>query len=126
MGRDLRIRHRVALELSVDDAAERLEPEEWDLDDLLVAMAAGVARPLRTIHGMVLDTERDRLSETLQSFSDGIDELVEGYWIAMASPRVPRAGPMLGRRPSLNALVELQTMAEHARLLAAQLRSEGL
>ena len=45
---------------------------------------------------------------------------------ATASPRVPRAGVLHGPRPSLNALVELKTMAEHARMVAAQLRSEGL
>ncbi len=122
----MRIRHRVALELDMDPETDQLEPEEWDLDDLLVAMAAGLARPLRTIHGMVLDTEQDRLSVTLQAFSEGVDELAEGYWIATASPRVPRATGLCGPRPSLNLLVELETLAEHARRVAAHLRSEGL
>jgi hypothetical protein len=122
----MQIRRRVALELDVDPETDQLEPEAWDLDDLLVAMAAGLARPLRTIHGMVLDTEQDRLSVTLEAFSDGIDELAEGYWIATASPRVPRAAALRGPRPSLNLLVELETLAEHARRVAAALRSEGL
>jgi|SRR5215471_8895372 len=122
----MRVRHRVALELDVDQEHDQVEPEEWDLDDLLVAMAAGFARPLRTIHGMVLDTERDRLSVTLQAFSDGIDELAEGYWIATASPRLPRAATLSEPRPSLCLLVELETIAEHARRVAALLRSEGL
>ena len=123
----MRIRHRVALKLDIDQDTHPVEPEEWDLDDLLVAMAAGFARPLRTIHGMVLDTEHDRLSVTLQAFSDGVDELAEGYWIATASPRVPRAAKGEREpRPSLCLLVELETIAEHARRLAALLRSEGL
>jgi hypothetical protein len=122
----MRITHRVALELDVDEDPDQLEPEEWDLEDLLVALAAGLARPLRTIHGMVLDTERDRLSVTLQAISEGIDELVDGYWIATASPRLPRPAGCRGPRPSLGLLVELEAIAEHARHVARHLQCEGL
>lgn len=122
----MRITHRVALELDVDQDPDQVVPEEWDLEDLLVALAAGLARPLRTIHGMVLDTERDRLSVTLQAISQGIDELVEGYWIATASPGMPRPSGCHGARPSLGLMVELEAISQHARQVAQHLQSEGL
>lgn len=122
----MRITGRVALELDVDQEPDQLEPEEWDLEDLLVALAAGLARPLRTIHGMVLDTERDRLSVTLAAISEGIDEAVVGYWNATASPGLPGPAGPREPRPSLGLLVELEAIADHARHVADRLLSEGL
>lgn len=121
----VRSRHRVALELDIDEDPARLEPEAWDLHDLQVALAAGLARPLRMIHGLVLDTERDRLSVTLQAIAEGIDEVVQGYWMLSAAPT--RGQPVVGaRRPSIELLIELQAIAEHAERAAGQLSEQGL
>jgi hypothetical protein len=121
----MHIKRRVALELDVHGETDQVEPEEWDLEDLLSAMAAGLARPLRTIHGMVLDTERDRLSETLRAISDSLQEVVEGFWISTSSPSIPRGTPDAGR-PSLLLLVELEAVAEQARRVATHLNQSGL
>jgi hypothetical protein len=122
----VRNRHRVALELDIDEDPAHLEPEAWDLQDLQVALAAGLARPLRMIHGLVLDTERDRLSVTLQAIADGIGEVVQGYWMVSATPTCPPAGASPGLRPSIELLVELQAIAEHAERAACQLHQQGL
>lgn len=119
----VRNKHRVALELDIDDDPAQLEPEAWDLGDLQVALAAGLARPLRMIHGLVLDTERDRLSVTLQAIGQGIGEVVDGYWTVSA---VPRPRQPAGARPSIELLVELQAIAQHACRAAGHLRREGL
>ena len=121
-----RIKHRIALELDVDEDPCQLEPEAWDLNDLQAALAAGLARPLRMIHGMVLDTEQDRLSVTLQAIAEGIDEVVHGYWIASASPNSPRTLSSRRRRPSLELLVELDALAQHAHSAACRLHEQGL
>src|SRR5262245_58718951 len=120
-----RIKHRIALELDVDEDPCQLEPEAWDLNDLQQALAAGLARPLRMIHGMVLDTEQDRLSVTLRAIAEGIDEVVHGYWIASASPNSPRTLSN-HRRPTLELLVELDALAQHAHRTACRLHEQGL
>jgi hypothetical protein len=103
-----------------------LEPEAWDLNDLQIALAAGLARPLRMIHGMVLDTERDRLSVTVQAIAEGIGEVVQGYWMVSATPACPQAVATRVPRPSIELLVELQAIAEHAERAAGHLRERGL
>src|SRR5215831_3589029 len=110
----VRSKHRVALELDIDEDPAHLEPEAWDLHDLQLALAAGLARPLRMIHGLVLDTEQDRLSVTLQMIAEGIAEVVHGHWIVSATPRAPRSLTDRRPRPSLELLVELEAIAEHA------------
>jgi hypothetical protein len=122
----VRNRHRVALELDIDEDPAHLEPEAWDLQDLQVALAAGLARPLRMIHGVVLDTERDRLSATLLAIADGIGEVVQGYWTVSATPTCPPAGASRGPRPTIELLVELQAIAEHAQRAACHLQQQGL
>jgi hypothetical protein len=122
----VRSKHRVALELDIDEDPAHLEPEAWDLQDLQVALAAGLARPLRMIHGLVLDTERDRLSVTLRAIAEGIGEVVQGYWTISATPTCPQPVASRGPRPSIELLVELQAIAEHAERAASQLREQGL
>ena len=122
----VRNKHRVALELDIDEDPAHLEPEAWDLQDLQVALAAGLARPLRMIHGLVLDTERDRLSVTLQSIAEGIGEAVQGYWNISATPTCSQPAAGRGPRPSIELLVELQAIAEHAGRAACQLHEQGL
>lgn len=122
----VRNRHRVALELDIDEDPAHLEPEAWDLRDLQVALAAGLARPLRMIHGLVLDTERDHLSVTLGAIAEGIGEVVHGYWMISATPTSPDSAAGSRPRPSIELLVELQAIAEHAQRAACQLRQQGL
>ena len=121
----VRNKHRVALELDIDEHPAHIEPEAWDLHDLQVALAAGLARPLRMIHGLVLDTEQDRLSVTLQAIAEGIEEVVQGYWIISSVRDAPRPASR-APRPSIELLVELQAIAEHAGRAAHQLRDQGL
>jgi len=122
----VRSKHRVALELDIDEDLARLEPEAWELRDFQGALAAGFARPLRMIHGLVLDTERDHLSVTLRAIADGIGDVVQGYWMLSAT-RTPPV-PVLARspRPSIELLVELQALAEHAERAACRLNEHGL
>ena len=122
----VRNRHRVALELDIDEDPARLEPEAWDLQDLQVALAAGLARPLRMIHGLVLDTERDRMSVTLQAIAEGIGEVVQGYWMVSATPTCTPSAASRGQRPTIELLVELQAIAEHAERAACRLQQQGL
>lgn len=122
----MRIKHRIALELDVDEEPYQLEPEAWDLRDLQVALAAGLARPLRMIHGVVLDTERDRLSLTLEAIAEGIDELVQAYWMASATPDRKRRHAPGCPRPSIELLVELEAVAQHAHQVAEQLQAQGI
>jgi len=122
----VRSKHRVALELDIDEDPAHLEPEAWDLHDLQVALAAGLARPLRMIHGLVLDTEQDRLSVTLQAIAEGIGEVVQGYWMISATPRCSQPAAARGPRPSIELLIELQAIAEHAERAAGNLREQGL
>jgi hypothetical protein len=121
-----RVKHRIALELDVDEEPYQLEPEAWDLRDLQVALAAGLARPLRMIHGMVLDTEQDRLSVMLEAIAEGIDEVVQGYWIASASPDRQPATQASRPRPTIELLVELDAIAEHAHQAARHLQDQGI
>ena len=120
-----RSNHRVALELDIDEDPAHLEPEAWDLCDLQTALAAGLARPLRMIHGLVLDTERDRLSVTVQAIAEGIGEVVQGYWAISAAPTCPRSAAARPR-PTIELLVELQAIAEQAERAAGHLREQGL
>jgi len=122
----VRSKHRVALELDIDEDPARLEPEAWDLQDLQVALAAGLARPLRMVHGLVLDTERDRLSVTLRAIAEGIGEVVQGHWAVSATRTCTPSAASRGPRPSIELLVELQAIAEHAERAACQLGRQGL
>jgi hypothetical protein len=122
----VRSKHRVALELDIDEDPAHLEPEVWDLHDLQVALAAGLARPLRMIHGLVLDTERDRLSVTLQAIAEGIGDVVQGYWMISATPTCPQSAATRTRRPAIELLIELEAIADHAERAAGQLREHGL
>jgi hypothetical protein len=122
----VRNRHRVALELDIDEDPAHLEPEAWDLQDLQAALAAGLARPLRMVHGLVLDTERDRLSVMLQAIADGIGEVVQGCWMISASPTCTPSPASHRPRPTIELLVELQAIAEHAGRAASRLQQQGL
>ncbi|HEY4025024.1 MAG TPA: hypothetical protein VGO86_01230 [Candidatus Dormibacteraeota bacterium] len=114
-------RHRVALELEVDRRPDEIEPEDWDLHDLAVALDRGVARPVRTIRGLVVDPENDRLSITLAALADDIDEITQPQWLARASMGLTTARPAGTPRLSLELLVILDQFAASTRHLARRL-----
>jgi hypothetical protein len=122
----MRNRHRVALELDIDEHPAQIEPEAWDLHDLQAALAAGLARPRRMIHGLVLDTERDRLSDTLAAIAEGIEGVVHGYWALSATPRTARPAASGQPRPSIELLVELEAIAGQAQRAARALQDQGI
>jgi hypothetical protein len=120
-------RHRVALELEVDDRAGAIDPEDWDLDQLVHALRSGHARPLRTIQGLVVDAEHDRQSSMLTAIADDLDEAAELQWLA-SSTMHPAIARVAARRPrpSLEVLVDLQGLAAWARRIAGKLERQGL
>ena len=115
----------MALELEVEQDSESADPEDWDLRHLFRALRAGAAKPLRTIRGLVIDTEHDRLSGTLDAVAEDIVETVELHWLASARPWPAIAGG-LRVRPSLEVLVELEELAAATRRIARRLQAEGL
>lgn len=117
--------HRVALELEVDEDRDSAEPEDWDLPHLSRALRAGVAKPVRTIRGLVIDSEHDRLSGTLDAVAEDLVETVELQWLASSKPWPAIAGA-LQVRPSLEVLVELEELAAATRRIARRLQAEGL
>ena len=125
LSRDLRTNHRVALELEVVEDSDAAEPEDWDLRYLERAVRAGVATPLRTIQGLVIDSENDRLSRTLEAVADDLDEQVQLHWLASARPW-PKIAWTLHRRPSIEALVELERLSAGIRRVACRLSRESL
>jgi hypothetical protein len=121
-----RVTHRVALELEVDDRPDSIDPADWELRDLTYALLTGSARAVRTIRGLVVDPENDRLSQTLRAMADDLDEATQLQWMASAARwhmfnRVLRAP-----RPSLTVLVGLEQLVLMARDLACQLEQRGL
>ena len=126
VGAALRGRHRVGLELELHQHPDGIDPEDWDLSELDLATRTGRARLLRTIRGLVLDSENDPLSTALQALADEIDEASQLHWLAVASGR--RASERVARspRPSLDLLVELEHVAAAARQLAQRLEEQGL
>jgi hypothetical protein len=122
----MRATHRVALELEVDEAPGQVEPADWDLQDLTFALCLGLARPLRTIRGLVLDTDRDRLSTTLQAVAEELEQTVQLYWLATARPWPAVAQVARRPRPSLDLLVELEQLAGLTRQVAERLGGQGL
>jgi hypothetical protein len=122
----MRATHRVALELEVDEAPGQTEPADWDLQDLTVALCLGLARPLRTIRGLVLDTDRDHLSTTLQAVAEELEQTVQLYWLATARPWPAMAQVVRRSRPSLDVLVELEQLAAMARQVSEHLSNQGL
>jgi hypothetical protein len=125
MSRKLRATHRVALELEVVDDPDGAEPEDWDLQYLLHAVQAGVATPVRTIQGVVIDSERDRLSRTLASVAETLDEAVQLHWLASSKPW-PTIAWTLHPRPSIETLVELERLAATVQEVADRLQGQGL
>ncbi len=123
--RAVRGTHRVALELEVDEDPEAAEPEVWDLQHLDQALRSGAATPVRTIQGLVIDTEHDRLSSTLGAVAEDLDDAVHLHWLASAQ-RWPAIASALRARPSLEVLVELEQLAATTRRIADRLRAEGL
>jgi len=116
----------VALELEVDEDPEEAEPEDWDLQYLSQALRAGVARPLRTIRGLVVDPDHDRLSNTLSAMAEDIDEAAQLHWLVSARAWPLLAQTLRSRRPSLEVLVELEQLAAATRRVADRLAQEGL
>jgi hypothetical protein len=90
------------------------------------AVRAGVARPLRTIRGLVVDAEHDRLSSTLEAMAEDIDEAAQLHWLASSRAWPALAQALRSRRPSLEVLVELDQLAAAARQVAERLAAEGL
>jgi hypothetical protein len=125
MSRGLRTTHRVALEIEVVVDPDAAEPEDWDLQHLQHALRAGSATFLRTIQGLVIDSEHDRLSATLDAVAGDLDEAVQLHWLASAKPW-PRIASTLHPRPSIEAMVELEGLAAAVRLVASRLQQEGL
>jgi hypothetical protein len=113
------------LEFEVVDDPQAAEPEDWDLQSLKRAVEAGMATPLRTIRGLVIDSERDCLSGTLEAFADDLDETVQLHWLATAKPW-PSISWRLRRRPTIQSLVELEALETAIRDVAARLRQQGL
>jgi hypothetical protein len=125
MSQGLRTTHRVALELEVVEDLDAAEPEDWDLQHLRHALRAGSATLLRTIQGLVIDSEHDRLSRTLDAVADELDEAVQLHWLASAKPW-PKIASTLHPRPSIEAMVELERLAAAVRLVSSRLQREGL
>lgn len=125
MTRGTRSTHRVALEVEVVEDPQAAEPEDWDLQHLERAVQAGMATPLRTIRGLVIDTEHDRLSRTLEAVAEDLDEAVELHWLASAK-RWPNISWMLRPRPTIESLVELEALQTTIREIAIRLRRQGL
>jgi hypothetical protein len=127
-GKSMHSTHRVALELEVEVDADlaRAEPEDWDLQDLTHAIRTGHARPVRTIQGLVVDTEHDRLSCTLRAIAEDLGETVQLHWLATAEPWPQMAPTLRSPRPPLEILVELDHLAASARAIAQRLACEGL
>ena len=125
MSRRLQATHRVALELEVVEDPDAAEPEDWDLEHLRSALLAGKARPVRTIQGLVIDSEHDRLSRTLGAVAEDLDEAVQLHWLASAK-RWPSISWTLHPRPSIETLIELERLAATARQVADRLHREGL
>jgi hypothetical protein len=121
-----RVTHRVAVELEVEEHSDHPPPEDWELQDLASALDSGVARPLRTVRGLVVDAEHDRLSATLAAVADDFAETTQLQWLATAAPWPVIAPSLVAARPSLEMLVELDQLAALTRRVAARLRQEGL
>lgn len=122
----VRARHRVALELEVDRGEDEVDPEDWDLEDLVLALTSGQARPLRTIQGLVVDPEHDRLSTMLDAVAGDLEETAELQWLASATKHPAFTRRARGPRPSLDVLVDLQGLATWARRVAWRLEEQGL
>jgi hypothetical protein len=125
MSRRLQTMHRLGLELEVLEDPDGAEPEDWDLTHLRRAVQAGTARPVRTIQGLVIDSEHDRLSRTLDAVAEDLDEAVQLHWLA-SSREWPSISCTLHPRPSIEALVELERLATTVRQVAGRLQREGL
>ena len=125
MSRALRTTHRLALELEVVGDADAAEPEDWDAQHLQYALRAGSAKLLRTIQGLVIDSEHDRLSGTLDAVADDLDEAVQLHWLASAKPW-PEIAATLHPRPSIEAMVDLEQLVEAVRRVSSRLHREGL
>jgi hypothetical protein len=121
-----RARHRVALELEVDERPDELEPADWELSDLAAALLSGSARAVRTIRATVVDPENDRLSSTLLAMADDLDETNQMHWFAAAA-RWPTTVPAGRRsRPSLESMVRMDQLVAHVRLMARLMGRQGL
>jgi hypothetical protein len=118
-------RHRVALELEVDQRPDGTDPADWDLEELAFALGRGVARPLRTIRGLVVDPENDGLSITLAALADDLDEITQPQWLARSSMGLTTARPARTPRLSLELLALLDQYAGTTRHLAERLAAEG-
>jgi hypothetical protein len=125
MTRGTRTTHRVGLELEVVEDLDAAEPEDWDLQHLQRAVRAGVAIPLRTVRGLVIDSEHDRLSRTLEAVADDLEESVQLHWLASAKPW-PSISWTLHPRPTIESLVELEALGTAIRGVATRLRRQGL
>jgi hypothetical protein len=122
----VRARHRVALELEVDRGDDEVDPEDWDLEDLVLALTSGQARPLRTIQGLVVDAEHDRLSTMLDAVAGDLEETAELQWLTSATKHPAFTRRCHGPRPTLEVLVDLQGLATWARRVAWRLEEQGL
>jgi hypothetical protein len=121
-----RARHRVALEVEVDDGPDEIDPEDWELRDLTFALMSGSARAVRTIRGLVVDPENDRLSRTLRAVADDIDEAAQLQWLAVAAKWPMASAVVRSARPPLEILVGLEQLVGLARDLACRLDERGL
>jgi hypothetical protein len=102
------------------------EAEGWDLQDLMDALLAGLARPLGTARGGVIDPERERLSATLEALAREVAEAARRYWMAGPSPAFTIPPACRRCLPSLELVVELERFANATRMLAQRLRERGV
>ncbi len=121
-----RVTHRVALELEVEEWPDQVAPEDWDLDQLALALRTGIATAVRTVQGHVVDPEHDRLSTLLEAIVEDVGEDVDLQWLATAVPWPVMARALRSLRPSLEVLVELELLVARARHVAERLRQAGL
>jgi hypothetical protein len=119
-------RERIGLEIEVDAESVVVEPAEWDLEELLSAVGQGVARLQRVVRGRVIDEERDPLSATLDGLAEDLLRDLDVHWMGSASPDAALQPTPGTARPSLETLVELRELAEHALRVAERLRAEGM
>ena len=105
--------------------ADPVGAEDRDLHDLIDALLAGLAGPLRPICGRAADPEQGRLSTSLVAMAEVVDAAARRYRapgpsgaqaIAPASRRCP---------PSLEVVVQLERFVDATRRLAQRLREQG-
>jgi hypothetical protein len=90
--------------------ADSIGPEDWDVHDLIDALLAGLAGPLRTIRGRTAGSEQGRLSTSLEAMAEVVEAAARRYRTATQS---------------LEVVLQLERFANVTRRLAERLREQG-